>query len=149
MPQSADNHRGHLIKVGSRARTTVSAKRDIDIIAKPCRKRDVPPMPKFRRTLRLKRCTEIIGKPITEQQRYTDSHIAISREITIKLNYETEYGHCVLEAAIQSRIVKHTVDKVTADKVGNDNFLYQSGNNEKQPLAYHCPGRCGISLNLR
>ena len=61
-----------------------------------------------------------------QQQSDTDSHIAISGEVTVNLQSIPVYSHQILETGIKGRIIKDTLHEVDTDIIGNDCFLEQT-----------------------
>ena len=52
VPQAAEQHRDHDIAINKPSRTAISAEWNVEIIAKPRRKADMPPVPEIRDVLR-------------------------------------------------------------------------------------------------
>ena len=72
-----------------------------------------------------------------QQQSDTDSHIAISGEVTVNLQSIPVYSHQILETGIKGRIIKDTLHEVDTDIIGNDCFLEQTGENKENPPPEH------------
>ena len=72
-----------------------------------------------------------------QQQSDTDSHIAISGEVTVNLQSISVYSHQILETGIKGRIIKDTLHEVDTDIIGNDCFLEQTGENKENPPPEH------------
>ena len=90
-----------------------------------------------------------------QQQSDTDSHIAISGEVTVNLQSIPVYSHQILETGIKGRIIKDTLHEVDTDIIGNDCFLEQTGENKENPPPEHLLRNengfriCGIKSRAR
>ncbi len=85
MPESRKKENNDFIQAGSRPALPISAQRDIQILFKPCRQRDVPSPPKFPDACRSVRVHKILPEMKSEHPAQPDSHITVSAEIIINL----------------------------------------------------------------
>lgn len=93
----------------------------------------MPTPPKFSNGGGLIRRIKVEIKMKAQQQSDTDSHIAISGEVTVNLQSIPVYSHQILETGIKGRIIKDTLHEVDTDIIGNDCFLEQTGENKENP----------------
>ncbi len=98
---------------------------------------------------RLEGCVEVLLETVAEQEGYAYGHVAVAREIAIKLYGKPERSHEVFKAAVKSRVVKHAVDKVARDKVGDDHLFDDAEYYEIYALGCHLARSHGVGLDLR
>ena len=86
VPQAAQQHGGHQVRVGPGAAAPVAAEWNVQIVAQPARKRYVPAPPELGDAARQVRASKILREVEAEKQRQTDRHIGVSRKIEVDLN---------------------------------------------------------------
>ena len=128
---------------------TIAAKGDVQVVTQPCRQRYVPSPPEFGGVLGLERGFEVVKETVSEHQGYAYGDVAVAREIAVELYEETVDSHEVFKPAIQRWVVKHAADEVFAYIIGYYNFLYQTGDDEKQAVADHLAGGGLVGGDLR
>ena len=85
MPETADEHDQKKIDVGAGRPALVAAKGDVEVIAKPTRKRNVPTPPKIGDGFRLVGRVEVFGKNKAEHESKPNRHIRIGAEVEVDL----------------------------------------------------------------
>ena len=149
MPQTAQKHGDNKVGVLAYLTFTVAAQRDIEIIAQPTGKRNMPTTPKLCNGCRLIRRVEVHIKMEAQQQGNADSHIAVPGEVAIDLERIAVNAHKVFHARIQSRIIEDALHKVDADIVRDNRFLEQSAYNQEDAPAEHLSGDEQRTADLR
>ena len=92
MPQPRDKHGEHHVQVSAKLAVTIPTQRNVDIVAKPSRQTDVPPLPEITQPGRQVRVVEIQHQADAKQPADPASHIGIAAEIKIDLPGEGERG---------------------------------------------------------
>ena len=85
MPQATDQEDDKGVQHHSSFRYTAAAERNIDIVAKPCGKRDVPATPELGDVAAKIRDVEVASQFDAEQLGTADSDVAIAGEVAINL----------------------------------------------------------------
>ena len=85
VPQSTQQHRDHEVSVRHETRASIATERDVDVVAKKRRERDVPAPPEIREVRRLVRRVEVLGQAQPEQIAEADRHVAVARKVEIQL----------------------------------------------------------------
>ena len=88
MPETAQQENDKRVANHLCLRAAAAAQRNIDVIAEPCRQRNVPPAPKLGNVAAEIRNVEIAHKPDTEQLRRSDGNVGIAREVAVNLEGE-------------------------------------------------------------
>lgn len=134
MPKSTQHHSYEQIEIGTDFASTIPAQRYIEIVSQPTRQRDMPATPELGNRTRLIGRIEIDFKTIPHKQGYADSHIGITRKITVYLQGIAIDTHKILESGIEHGIVKNAVYEIDTNVVG-DNYLFnQPAHDEKKDL---------------
>ena len=149
VPQSAQEHRDHQVRVGTETALSVAAQRDVEIILQPRGERDVPPAPKLGNRGRLVGRVEVDVEPEAQEERQPDGHVGIAREVAIDLQGVAIDAHQVLEAGIERRRVEHTVNEIETDIVRDHRLLHQATEDEEKSLAKRLAGHQRIAVDLR
>ena len=100
VPQPADQHRQEQVQVGAGFSLAVAAQRNVKVIFQPARQRNVPPAPEFGDRSRFIRRVEVLREAETQQQRQSDRHVRIAREVAVDLQGVAVYAHQILEPAV-------------------------------------------------
>ena len=77
----------------------------------------MPAVPEVGHTIRLVRGIKVKRETESQQQSNTDSHVTVTREITVYLQGISVDTKQVFQSGIQSRIIEDTFYKVHADIV--------------------------------
>ena len=150
VPQPAQQHRQHQVRIRPRAPLAVPAQRNVKVVLQPARQRDMPAPPELGDRSRLVGRIEVDREPEAEQQGQPDRHIGVSREVAVNLQGVPVNPHQVLEAAVQHGVVEYPVDEVQADIVRDDRFLEQARQDQKDSASEHVArNENGIPVNLR
>ncbi len=137
MPKSAKKHGYKQIEILAYLSPTVAAQRYIDIIAYPCRQRNVPTSPKVGNARTVVGRIEVQREVETQQQGYADSHIAIAAEIAINLQSVAIDAQQIFYTAIKCGIIKYAIHEVQTDIIADNRLLEQSYHNEIHPAREH------------
>ncbi len=81
MPQTADNKSYHNIQRTPETGTPVSAQRNVNVVAEPCGKADVPSRPEFADVTRKIGIVEILHEVETQQGCQPDGNVGIAGKI--------------------------------------------------------------------
>ncbi len=124
VPQAAEQHRDEEIAVAEQEAATVSAERDVEVIAQEQRERDVPAPPEFDDGGRSIWRVEIHGQQDAEHARETNRHVGVAREIEVELERIRERaGPCIRRGdAVLSRPAEDRRDE-TAEPSASTIFL--------------------------
>src|SRR6266851_8181766 len=85
VPQPAEQHRNHHVPVRHPPCAAIAAQRKVEVVAKASGERNVPAAPELGDVSRLVRRIEILRQADSEQIAQADGHVAVAREIEIKL----------------------------------------------------------------
>ena len=149
VPQSAQEHRDHQVRVGAEAPLAVAAQRDVEVILQPRGEGDMPAAPELGDRGRLVGRVEVDVEPEAEEERQPDSHVGIAREVAIDLQSVAIDAHQVLEAGVERRCLEDAVDKIEADIVRDHRLLHQAAEDEEKSLAKRLAGHQRIAVDLR
>ena len=128
MPETTQEENNKSVPDDLCLRNTAAAQGDVDVVAKPCRERDVPSSPKLGDVAAEIRHVEVTHQFDTEQLGRTDGYVGITREVPVDLEGE-EDGCKEQSASILSRIGReHLVDKDSA-VISHHNLLEQAPQN--------------------
>ena len=106
----------------------------------------MPATPELGNRTRLIGRIEIDFKTIPHKQGYADSHIGITRKITVYLQGIAIDTHKILESGIEHGIVKNAVYEIDTNVVG-DNYLFnQPAHDEKKTFAQQ--HRCNLQRTV-
>ncbi|MEN9443499.1 MAG: hypothetical protein RIS47_389 [Bacteroidota bacterium] len=135
MPESAEEHGGHEVDVGTKFAVFVAPEGYVEVVFEPSGERNMPAFPEFADVLGFVGRVEIGGQSVAKQEREADGDVGIARKIDIYLERISEYGHDVFEAGIRHGVREYTIDKIDGDVVAYEHFLEQTLQNEHQCLA--------------
>lgn len=97
VPQPAEQHGEHVIFVGAEFALAVSAERDVEVIAQPRRKRDMPARPEFTETPGEIRRSEVLREMVAHHPSQPDGDVRIPRKVAVNLerveNHPDEQVH--------------------------------------------------------
>src|SRR5258708_7100689 len=85
MPESAKKHSEHEIEVGAHLPEAIATETDIQVVAKPAAKADVPPAPEVLEALRQVGLAEVDHEMETHELRTASSDAAVAAEVAIDL----------------------------------------------------------------
>ena len=94
----------------------------------------MPATPELGNRTRLIGRIEIDFKTIPHKQGYADSHIGITRKITVYLQGIAIDTHKILESGIEHGIVENAVYEIDTNVVGDNHLFNQSAHDEKKDL---------------
>ena len=100
VPKSAYQHGEKQVHILANLAFAVAAKRNIHIVAKPKRERNVPAAPKFGDVERAEWVVEVHAEVKSHNGTQTNRHIAIAREVGIELHGEANPRHEQFKAAV-------------------------------------------------
>ena len=100
VPESAEEHGHEQVDILPYRAPTVATERDVEVIPKPERERDVPPTPKLGDVSRAVREIEVNPQIETEDGAQPDGHIAVAREVAIDLQPISQSAHEKLDARV-------------------------------------------------
>ena len=83
VPKSAEQHGRHQIAIGRDLSGATAAERDVNIVAQPARKRDVPPTPKIIDGRAGVWDVEILGNVESEPAGHPDCHQRIAGKVKV------------------------------------------------------------------
>ena len=101
----------------------VTAQRDVQVVAPPARKGNVPTAPEFGGAERLVGAVEVLRQAESHEERHADGDVGIAREVGVNLQGVGEQRDEVLEAGKQERCIENAVDEVCREVVAQDNLL--------------------------
>src|SRR5271168_2008192 len=88
MPEPSQHHRDHQVSVGLRHTFTVATQRDVEIVAEPIRKADMPARPKLSWIPRKVWKVEVENQFKSDQLGNAARDISVSRKIAVDLDCE-------------------------------------------------------------
>src|SRR5713101_7597745 len=135
MPQSANEHRQHEVDVGSCLAAPIPPQRDVEIIAEPGGKGEVPAAPEIGKANGGIRQMKVIFQDKSQTQRCPNRTQRVSGKIKEDLPRERERADPRVEAA---RFFPGGVDLVSNGSeqgVGNHHFLEESKSQERESPA--------------
>ena len=91
VPRAAEQHHKCQVDVSASSPTAISTEWNIEIIAQPTRKRDMPPPPELRNRFSTVRGIKVFGKSKSKHQPQTDRHVGITAKIEIDLKRISNY----------------------------------------------------------
>ena len=94
----------------------------------------MPPVPEIGHTVCLIRRIEVDGETESQQQGYTDGHIAVAGKIAVYLQRIPIDTEQILQSGIQSGIIENTFHKIHTDVIGNHRFLEQAAYDKEDSL---------------
>ena len=97
----------------------------------------MPPAPELGDRRRLVGGVEVLREAEAEEQGDADSHVRIAREVAVDLQGVAVDARETLETRVEQRFVEDAVDEVERDEVGDDGFLEQTAQNQKDARAEH------------
>ena len=92
VPEPAHQEDYERVAYHFRLRDAASAERDVDIVAEPCRQRDVPPAPELRNVAREIRHVEVAHQTHAEQLGCADGDVRVARKVAVNLESEENGG---------------------------------------------------------
>ena len=122
----------------------VTAKRNVQVVTPPARKRDVPTTPEFRGALCLVRAVEVLRQAESHEEGDTDGDVRIAREVGIDLQRIGEKRNQVFYAREEERRIENAIDKVCREVVAQDNLLGKSVQNPE-----HGHAECSAGKEIR
>ena len=137
VPQATGRHGHHLVEIHVQRPFPVSSECDVDVIADPCRERDMPATPEVGHGIGGERRIEVHRDLESEQQGDTDRHVRIAREITVDLYAVAVKAEEHLPAGEERRVVEDAVDEVLGNIVGDDRLLKETDEDEEHALCEH------------
>ena len=140
MPQSAQKHGDEEVDVLSDFAFAVSTQRNIDVIANPSGKRDVPTTPKIGDANGRIRSVEVEWEVETQEKGDADGHVGVAGEITIDLQGIAIEAEKVLQSAVKLGIIKDTINEVQTDIIADDGLFEQSDEDEIHAAGKHLVG---------
>src|SRR5271165_266953 len=90
VPEAGGKEAYPKIDIDARRRDAIAAQRDVEILADPGGKRDVPAAPELGDAAGDVRHVEVLPQTETEHAGDTDCHVGISREVEVDLEREAE-----------------------------------------------------------
>ena len=124
-----------------------TAEWDIEVIAEPRRKADVPASPEFGNVTGEVRRLEIGHERYAKQPRRPNGDVAVSTEVSVDLEGKVHRTKNQRRAAVFLMVVKHVIDKNGAC-VGNDDFFEKAPQNQLQPTGGDVCIELASPLNL-
>src|SRR5690606_33828226 len=88
MPKPAEEHRERQVAIGGEASASISAERDIEVVAQPARERDVPATPEVRDVTRKGGEAEVLHQLDPEQAAEPARHERVAAEVSVDLQRE-------------------------------------------------------------
>jgi len=122
VPQTADKEYDEQIEIMSCFGATVAAERNIEIIAEPGGKADMPSRPEFLNASCAVRTVKVLHKADTHHSRAADGNIRITREVAIDLNGEQNGSDDDTEPRCRFGTVIDCIDKFRK-QIGNDDLF--------------------------
>src|SRR5579862_7155239 len=142
MPQPAEKHRDEQIQVRAKRALPISAQRNVQVIAQPRRKTDVPAPPELRDVCRKVRMLKILDQFKAHEPRQPASHVAVACKVRINLKRKTIQTEQQRPAPAQFRMIENIFRQGT-QRVGHDYFAKQAGHKQRQSfrptLIRHAP----------
>ena len=130
VPEATYQHGEKQVHILANLAFAVATKRNVHIVAKPKRERNVPAAPKFGDVERAEWVVEVHAEVKSHNGTQTNRHIAIAAKVAIQLHGIANQTEQILHTGIAKRIVEHTVHKVDADIVANHRLLKQANHNQ-------------------
>ena len=127
----------------------VAAQRYVEVVTQPSAQRDVPAAPELSDGRALVGAIKVDVELESHQQGDADGHVAVAREVAVYLQGIAIDTQQVLQAAVERRIGKDTLDKVHADVVADDRLLEESADDEPQSRSHHVARDVQWSADLR
>ncbi len=124
---------------------SVTAKRNVQVVAPPARKRNMPTAPEFGRALCLVRAVEVLRQAEAHEECNTNRNVRVTREVRINLERISEKCNEVFEAGEQEWSVENAVHKVRGEVVAQDNLL---GKAVQNPEHSHAESAAGEEVRL-
>src|SRR2546426_8528749 len=132
MPESPQEHDDDEIDRGPRPSDSVSAERNVEVVAQECGKRDVPAPPEIGKPDGCIGETEIIFEMETKAERSADGAGGIASEIEKYLAGECYDAHPGIESDERTGVTKDAIGRIGKHGVGEHDLFEQAESHEQQ-----------------
>src|SRR5258708_19386912 len=132
MPYAAQQEDDHHVSQAERQTASVSAQREVEVVAEPRGQRDVPATPELGQAARKVGLAEIGHQVDAQHARATDCDVRVTREIAVDLDGEQKTRDQQIRTREIPRMRIHRLNR-PGDDVGYAHLLEQPVADEPQP----------------
>ena len=127
----------------------VTAQGNVQVIAPPTGKADVPTAPEFRGALCLVRAVEVLRQAESHEEGNADGDVRVSGKVCVNLQRVGEEGNQVFKAGEQERRIENAVHEVCREVVAQDNLFGKTVQNPEHGHAESPAGEEILLVELR
>src|SRR5215211_5392760 len=132
VPQAAQEHCQHEVAVGPALPVTVSAERDVEVVAQPAGEGYVPAPPEVLQAECEIGPVEVLREDEAEEQRQPDRHVRVAGEVAVDLRGEAVDREQDLRARVGEGVVEDRIHDASRKLVCDDGLLDEAAGYQEQ-----------------